>query len=39
MDVKGFKERFLGANSEDGPFLDYAVNELVSLAFHEAKAR
>jgi glyoxylase-like metal-dependent hydrolase (beta-lactamase superfamily II) len=39
MDVKAFKERFLSSNSEDGPFFDYAVNELVNLAFHEAKAR
>jgi glyoxylase-like metal-dependent hydrolase (beta-lactamase superfamily II) len=39
VDLKAFKDQFIGPKSEDGPFFDYAMNELVTLAFHEAKAR
>jgi hypothetical protein len=39
VDIKAFKDQFIGPNSEDGPFFDYAMNELVTLAFNEAKAR
>jgi len=39
VDAKAFKEQLLAADPGDAPFFDYALKELIALAYHEAKAR